>query len=146
MARVKQLYDLDWVATENEYKRAIELDPSYVTAHIWYADFLLLSRRASEALGEITLAQQLDPLSLFVNANLGIHLYHAHQYDLATDQCRKTLELEPRLAAPHFVLGLIFEQKKRYDEAIEEYQKAISFGSGYTALGALGRNLRGVRQ
>jgi serine/threonine protein kinase/Tfp pilus assembly protein PilF len=139
LARVKQLFEQDWITTENEYHRAIELDPNYATAHLWYADYLLVSRRANEALSEMTLALQLDPLSLIVNANVGQYLYFAHQYDRAIDQCQKTLEIDSRLAAPHFLLGQSYEQKKMYGEAIEEYQKGISFGSGPPALGALGR-------
>lgn len=139
LAQVKELSEHDWLTAENEYKRALELNPDYVTAHLWYADFLRLTKRSEEAFDELTAAQQIDPLSLIVNANLAIHFYLTRQYDRAIDQSKKTLDMEPHLAAPHFVLASAYAQKKMYGEAIAEYQKAISLGSGFPALGGLGK-------
>ena len=77
MAFVAQNFDWDWVTAEKEYRRAIELDPNYATAHHWYAEFLALMGRFDEAFMEIERARKLDPLSLIVAADHGVILYYS---------------------------------------------------------------------
>lgn len=138
LGRVKQIYYLNWTEAEKEHIRAIELNAECATAHLWYADYLIYTGRVDEGFAEVRAAQNLDPLSLIVNANYSIYLYQTRQYDLAIEQCRKTLEIEPRLPAAHFVLAESYHHKRIYDKAIDEYKRAISLGSGPRALGALG--------
>jgi tetratricopeptide (TPR) repeat protein len=71
LAAVKADYDWDWPGAEREFRRAIELNPGYATAHQWYAEMLSELGRHEEALAEIKRAQQLDPFSLIINAVRG---------------------------------------------------------------------------
>jgi serine/threonine protein kinase/TolB-like protein/Tfp pilus assembly protein PilF len=129
-------YDWDWVGAEKEYKRAIELDPGYATAHQWYAEYLSDMGRHSEAIAEAKRAQELDPLSLIINAIGGRVFFYARRYDEAIAQCRRTLELNAGFYPAHLFLGWTYEQEKRYAEAISEYQKAIAPGQGNPGLAA----------
>lgn len=117
-------YDRDDVGAETEFKRAIELDPNYATAHHWYSEHLAMTGREEEAMTEIKRAHELDPLSPVISTTLGERLYYARRYDEAATQLRKTLEIAPDFGAAHFALGLTLEQKGMFDEAISELQKA----------------------
>jgi serine/threonine protein kinase/tetratricopeptide (TPR) repeat protein len=124
LAFVKMAYDGDWAGAEREYRRAIELNPNYATAHQWYASLLVMMRRFDESITEMKRAQALDPLSRIINANLGLHYYYARQYDQAIEQLRKTINLEPDFGLAYFYLGRALAQKGMYKEAIAELQKA----------------------
>jgi len=128
LAEVKALYDFDWVGAEREFKRAIELNPSYATAHLWYGLYLARIGRFDEALAEIKKAQELDPLSLIVNSLVGWVYLHARRYDDAIEQLRQTLALEPGFAYAHFVLGRTYMEKRMYAEAIAEFRAGLPSG------------------
>lgn len=83
--------DWDWRTAEKEYRRAIELNPSYATARHWYALFLAAMNRPAEAVAEAKRAQELDPLSLVINADLAQVHYFARQYNDAIVQAQRTL-------------------------------------------------------
>jgi Tfp pilus assembly protein PilF len=134
--------DQDDAAAEREFKRAIELNPNYATAHHWYSDFLALSGRHTEAMNEIKRALELDPLSLVINATLGERLYQARQYDEAIAHLRRTLEMDSNFGPAHYLLGLALEQKGFYDEAIAELSKARTLsGNNPWMVSALGHTL-----
>jgi TolB-like protein/tRNA A-37 threonylcarbamoyl transferase component Bud32/Flp pilus assembly protein TadD len=139
LARVKADYEWDWHGAEGEYKRAIELNPNYATAHHWYSDYLINMGRHDESIAEIKRARELDPLSLIINANVGGALKDARRYDEAIKELRKTLEMDPNFAVAHWYLGQAYEQKAYYEEALAEHRKALvlSGGSAY-AVAALG--------
>jgi TolB-like protein/thioredoxin-like negative regulator of GroEL len=124
LASIKAVTDWDWQGAENEYRRAIELNPKYPTAHHWYAAQLLLQGRLDQALQEIKKAQQLDPLSLGINKDFAVILLYAGDYDNALEQCRKTLEIEPHFGAMSTYIAQIYELKKKYAEAAAELEKA----------------------
>jgi serine/threonine-protein kinase len=113
----------DWEGAEREYKRAIQLNPGYPTAHHWYALSLAYAGRSDEAIAEIRRALQLDPLSLIINRNLGLVLYYARCYDQAAEQLVKTLEMEPAFSLVHASLGRICVQRGLYQKALSEFQK-----------------------
>jgi len=113
---------------EKHFKRAIELNPGYANAHLWYARDLSRMGRVDEALKEILRAHELDPLSLIINDNVGEVYGWARQYDKAIEQLRKTLEMEPNFARTHLDLGGAYEYKGMFDEAIAEFQKARELG------------------
>ena len=119
-------YDRDWAGAEREFKRAIELNPNYANAHLWYALSLMWTGRHDEAVLEITRAQQLDPLLLAVSANVGFILAAAHRYDEAIAECRKTVDLDPNFPLGHYRLGQIYTLKGAYSEAIAELEKAVA--------------------
>ncbi|MDQ3258964.1 MAG: protein kinase, partial [Acidobacteriota bacterium] len=130
LAWVLQTYEWDWSGAEREYKRAIELNPNYATAHQWYAEFLMAMGRHQDALDEIHRAKELDPLSLIINAVEGWVLYHARDYDRSIEQYRKTIELEPRFPLLWDFLARIYEQKEDYENAIAAHRKSIELEGG----------------
>jgi TolB-like protein/Tfp pilus assembly protein PilF len=133
LANVKEDYEWDWSGAEQEYKRAIQLNPAYEVAHAWYSTLLLELGRFPEALAEARKAQELDPLSVFINANLASTLYFTGKYDEAIAQCRRTLEIDPTSHRAHRQLGHVYVQQKLYDEAVAEYSKAIELSGGNPA-------------
>src|SRR5262245_7303336 len=87
LAAVKMLYEWNWLAAESEFKRAIDLKPSYETAHHWYAQYLTAMGRHEEAIAEIKRALELNPLPVIIHRDVGWHYYYAGKYDLAIAQC-----------------------------------------------------------
>jgi TolB-like protein/Tfp pilus assembly protein PilF len=122
LAVIAQNYDWDWQTVEKEYRRAIELDPNYPTAHHWYAESLALEGRFDEAFVEIERARQLDPLSLIIAADYGAILYFSRQYDRAIEQFRTVLDMEPNFPRAH-MLELAYVQKGRYAQALADIEK-----------------------
>ena len=124
LAKVSADYDWDWPAAEREFKRALELNPNYATAHHWYALHLMAMGTFEEAAAELKRAQQLDPLSLSINASAGLPFYWSRRYDEAIEQFRRTLELDLGFPLAHVLLGQAYAQKGMYDEAIAELSRA----------------------
>ena len=141
LAELLYLFDHDWVASENEFKRALELDANYAPAHHWYSMYLALLGRKAQALDEARKAGQLDPLSPVVGANLAKILQENGQYEKAIEQAKKTLELDPNSAVTHAVLGIVHEDQQKYAEAIAEYKTALKLGGAPGEMrGLLGYN------
>jgi TolB-like protein/DNA-binding winged helix-turn-helix (wHTH) protein/Tfp pilus assembly protein PilF len=133
-------FDWNFAEAGKEFERAIALNPGYATAHHWYAWHLALVRRYDEALVEMRKAQNLDPLSLVINADLAELLSLAHADDEAIQQSRKTLELDPNFGLAHNHLGQAYLQKHMINEAIVELQKAVTLsGSAATCMANLAR-------
>jgi len=123
-------FDWDFDSAGKEFRRAIELNPGYATAHHWYAWHLSLLGRYDEAIGEMRKAQNLDPLSIIINADLAELLVLAHSYDESIRQSRKTIEMDPNFALAHNQLGQAYLQKQMHGEAIAELQKAVQLSEG----------------
>ena len=104
LAVIAQDYDWDWQAAEKEYRRAIELNPNYATAHHWYGEYLGLQGRFDEAFREIERARQLDPLSLIIGADTGAIQYYSRNYDRSIQQFRAVLEMEPNFPRASIVI------------------------------------------
>jgi len=136
LAKIKFSYDWDWAGAEQEYRLAFQLNPN--SAHAGYASYLSVMGRHQEAIAEAKLAQEVDPLSLRINAALGRTLFVARRYDEAIEQARKTLELESNFIKAHRQLGLSYEQKGMYPEAIAEFQKIGEISGGEGGVMALG--------
>jgi serine/threonine protein kinase/tetratricopeptide (TPR) repeat protein len=140
LAEVKVLYDLDWAGAEREFKRAIELNPGYATAHQWYALYLARIGRFNEALAEIKRAQELDPLSLIINTLVGYVFYESRRPDQAIEQLRQTLAMDPSFAFAHSVLGRTYTEKRMYPQAIAEFRTALKFAEeNPQSIAGLGR-------
>lgn len=115
-------HEWNWVAAEREFKRALDLSPNYPTAHAWYATLLLVLGREKEASTQLTLAHQLDPISLHTNSLLEYLLYVSRQYDKAVDLGAKTLEMYPDApAGVHMNLAEAYEKAGKSDQAMSEY-------------------------
>src|SRR5205809_7077229 len=123
LAQILYAYDLDFDVSVREFRRAIELNPNYATAHHWLGiGPLIRSGRFDEAIVEGKRAVELDPLSLINNADLGNDYFLARRYDEAIEQVRKTLEMDPGFYSAYIALGQAVEMKGARDAAIEEYQ------------------------
>jgi tetratricopeptide (TPR) repeat protein len=121
-------FEKDWTGTEREFKRAIELNPGYATAHHWYGYLLSGMGLHQQAIAEIRRAQTLDPLSPRINASFGRLLYRARRYDEAIHEMRKALDLNPEDAYPHLQLSMAYSDKGMHEQAIAEGQKAFEGG------------------
>jgi serine/threonine-protein kinase len=130
MAQSLFALDHDWPAAEREFRRAIELDPSYPTAHHWYGGFLSGMGRHDEALQQAVTARALDPLSPIIQTWIGLRYYFAGKYDQAIAAYRKALELDPDFAPAHWHLGWAYEQEGRFKEGISEAKRALDIDGG----------------
>jgi len=117
-------YDWSWPAAEKEFRRALDLNPSYATAHHWYAFYLVSEGRTDQGLEEIRRAQQTDPLSLIINTDAAQLLYFARRYDDAIAQASRVVEMDQQFALAHVFLGWSYLGKHSYDAAAEEANKA----------------------
>ncbi|MFQ5652758.1 MAG: protein kinase [bacterium] len=126
MAVAKWAYDWDWSAGEQEFRRAIELNPGYATTYWWYAYCLTVLGRTDESFAHIRSAQELDPLSLPINVGVGAINYYARNYDKAVEACLKTLEIEPNFGIAHVILATAYEQQGLFKEARVHLEEAKS--------------------
>jgi TolB-like protein/tetratricopeptide (TPR) repeat protein len=136
LAGIRDLIDWDWVDAEQEYKRAIELNPNYATSHDWYSLYLAEMGRTAEAIAEGRRAQQLDPLSPRANSVVCWQLYFARRYDEAIEQARKTLELDADYMPAFWCSGAAYAEKADFKEAIAELQRAVTLSGGSTEIQA----------
>jgi len=134
------LFDFKFKESEEEFRRAIELNPNYATAHHWFGNSLLVTLgRFDEAIKEGERAVELDPLSLIINADLGSTLMIARRYDEAIAQLRRTLALDGNFGYAHWNLGEALYLKGDIPAAISEYEKAAAFDDDPQILALLGR-------
>jgi Tfp pilus assembly protein PilF len=136
----------DWPDAEQQFKWAVRLNPSFAEAHQAYSVFLSALGRTKEAWEEIRIAQHLDPLSVPIDTSAGWVAYFARENDLAIQQCKKALDLEPNAANPHDCLGSAYLSKGMYQVAIHECRtamalsgqdpdRAVCLGRAYAAAG-----------
>src|SRR3989442_1150026 len=137
-------YDWNLAESNREFQRAIELNPNYATAHQWYGNGnLRVMGRFDEAIAEMKRAQELDPLSLVINSDVGVTYISARQYGQAIEQLRKTTEMDQGFYYEHWNLGIAYEMKGSLQEALAEYQKARQLTDDPRTLALLGRGLAG---
>ncbi|MGH9781642.1 MAG: tetratricopeptide repeat protein, partial [Candidatus Acidiferrales bacterium] len=122
LAIVAENYDWDWQTADKEYRRAIQLDPEYPTAHQWYAESLAFRGRFDEAFAESERARQLDPLSVIIAADNGAILYFSRQYDQAIERLRSVLDMEPNFPRAS-ILIFVYAQKGRFADALNSLNK-----------------------
>jgi serine/threonine protein kinase/TolB-like protein/Tfp pilus assembly protein PilF len=135
LAFIKTMYDWDWAGGEREFQRAVQLNPSYAPAHMWYGAMALRKTgRHEEAIAEQKRALELDPLSLLTNMALGAEFLSARQNDQAIEQERKTLEMDPNFITARLFLGYAYLQKSMYREGTAEFEKALAISPGNAVL------------
>jgi TolB-like protein/DNA-binding winged helix-turn-helix (wHTH) protein/Flp pilus assembly protein TadD len=134
LAFVLDGFDWDFDSAGKEFQRAIELNPGYATAHQWYAWHLSLLSRYDEAIAEMRKAENLDPLSLIINADLAELLVLAHSDDESIRQSHKTIEMDPNFGLAHNQLAQAYLQKHMYDEAVAELKTAVQLSGGSPAF------------
>jgi len=129
----------NWEATEEEFRRAIELSPHYSAVHHWYSHFLTAMGRTEESLRESRRALELDPMDMLMNVHLAWHYQLAGQFDEALEQSLRSVRTEPGWHWSHFFLGWAYEQKLMHDSAIDALGKSVELSGGHTVMtGALG--------
>jgi len=124
LALVRFFFDWDWSGAEQEFKRALELNPNYATTHHAYSALLAATGRKQEGITEAQRALELDPLSIPINNILGEMYTCAREYKQAIGQYRKTIEMDPSVWLPHENLGVALEEIGKDAEAVDEYLKA----------------------
>ena len=115
-----------WAEADREYKRALQLKPTYEEGHHSYSHYLTLAGRHGEAIEESQLLLRLDPLSSHMNAHLGAAYLRAGRFDDAVTQLKKTIALDPNYMRAYLFLGVVYESQKLYPEAIAALKKAVS--------------------
>ena len=134
LAVVLRDYDYTWAESEREFKRAIELNPSYATAYQWYAEYLAALGRFDEAIHVMRKALQLAPLEPIVAADLGWVYYLARRPDDAIAQLTQTIEREPDFAPAHWFLGLAYAEKGLLVPALQSADSAVALSEGSTRM------------
>jgi TolB-like protein/DNA-binding winged helix-turn-helix (wHTH) protein/Tfp pilus assembly protein PilF len=130
-ARIALNHELDWARAEKGYRRALELNPGYATAHHWYGYYLMLTGRVNEAEAEMRRALELDPLSPVINANIGMCFYFGRRYDAAIAHWQKSLEMHRSYPLLHEYLTTAYAGKGMYREAVEQLQIRLAMsGAG----------------
>ena len=130
MAAIKADDEWDFTGAEREFRRAIELESNYATAHQWYAQCLSYQGRFDEAISELHIAIRLDPLSPIIHATLGDTLYRARRYDEATAELKRVFEIDSGFPLAHSLLRNLYEARSDFADAISEGKTAsIAWGT-----------------
>jgi TolB-like protein len=117
-------FEYDWQGAEQEFKRAIELNPNYADAHFRYAwTYLTPLGKSEQAISEMKKALELDPFSRIDNTVLGLTYFYARKYDLAEEQFRKAIELNPDFFVTYYHFAWLYSQMGQYQNAISELTK-----------------------
>jgi|KBSMisStandDraft_5_1062788.scaffolds.fasta_scaffold02181_5 TolB-like protein/DNA-binding winged helix-turn-helix (wHTH) protein len=130
IAWVKYALDWNFQEAEAQFRRAVELNPNDVTAHLWYGMFLAQRGRINESMAEMKRAQELDPLSLMVNGLAATPLLESRQYDAAIEQGNKVLRMDPNNGLGHWMLLTAYERKGDLLRAIDEREKQATLFGG----------------
>jgi serine/threonine-protein kinase len=130
MGAIHEVFHWHWERAQEEYLTALRLNPGYVTARVWYALALAHRARFAEALTQMSVAAESDPLSFMLNANTAVVHYLGREYDAAEEFCQRALEINPHHEPAHFTLGLAQQQRGRLDEAKAELEKALAISRG----------------
>ena len=131
---IRTQYEYKWDEGENEFRRAIELNQNYASAHHWLSFYLAAVGRLDEAVSEIRTADLLDPLSPIISTNVGTVLFWARRFDEAIERYREVLAREPSFWIAHWMLALAYEQIGKYVEAVHAHRLAIAVSDGVSPV------------
>lgn len=123
-------YDWDGPAAENEFRRALDINPNCAMAHSWNSEALAAMGRFPEAVEESKRAINNDPLSLIVNSNAGWTYFLAGHADQADQTLHKAIELDPAFPRTHFRLGIVYQAANQLPQAIDEFRRAVELSNG----------------
>ena len=125
LAFINWCFEWDYAAAEQNYLKAIALKPNYPTAHHWYGELLITAGRFEEGLVQLQMAQELDPLSLAINADLAAAFYYARRYDRSENQLENLLDLNPNFIRARVILAKVWEEKREFSKALEMMRSAV---------------------
>jgi TolB-like protein/Tfp pilus assembly protein PilF len=145
---VKRDFEWDWSGAEQEFQRAIELNPGCVDAYHWRGTLFSMLGRHADALREKSRALELDPLSVVIRTDLGRMFYFSRDYDRSLEQYRAALDMDANFVSAHLWLAHVYQQKGLLDEAIIELKAGVHLsndspyalarlGHGYALAGKL---------
>lgn len=142
LANIYLFYDWDWEAAKQEFKKAIDLNPNYATAHHWYGTYFVTLGKFKKAFEEINTALSLDPNSRVINVDVGWFYQYSRNYDKAIQNIKTTIQLEPNFVVAHLNLGFTYALQEKYGQAIQSFQKAKELSGDYPlSLAALSYSL-----
>jgi tetratricopeptide (TPR) repeat protein len=127
-----RLHDWDWTDLDNDFQRALDLNPGHAIAYYWYSEYLMAMGRPDESIAMVKTAHRMDALSSLLSATLGMILYLARRYDESIEYLQKALELDADYFLLHFRLGLVYLQTQLGREAIEAMKRAVALSGGST--------------
>ena len=123
LAALLMINEWAWEQAESEFRIGLELNPNYATGHHWYSELLLFRGKTEEAIAEMLIAVELDPVSMAILKDLGITYYYSRQYDKGIESGLKALELDPTFIPAHRLLALCYTALGMYDEALQENER-----------------------
>jgi DNA-binding winged helix-turn-helix (wHTH) protein/TolB-like protein/thioredoxin-like negative regulator of GroEL len=126
---VQLFHSWEWKGAEQSFRKSIDLNPGYATAHQWYAILLGIEGRNTEAKAEMQRALDINPVSYNFLADMGQLYYFEHQYDKAEDYCLQSLGIYPQFVFAHIHLNSIYLQTGQYDKAVDEDLKVAETDS-----------------
>ena len=144
LAAVRFWYDWDWPGTEVEFLRALELDPSYATAHYWYALYRISNKQ--DAIEHGQRARELDPLSSLVGTGLGLILLNTDEYDRSIETLRETLEFDPSFVLGRNFLARAYTANGMHDKAVEVAEQLARSDPGPREVATLALAYAGARR
>ncbi len=138
LALLRFNYDWDWPGAEQEFQKAIELNPGDVNTHHWYSHFLMAMGRTGESLAESETALELAPTDIALQVHLGWHHLRARQYDQAVEELLKAIEMDPKDSLAHLLLGYAYTEKRMFEEALAEYREHTKVGGKSAGSNVIG--------
>ena len=124
------LFDRNWPASEREFKRSLELDPTSAISRVNYALHLVINDRFEDALEQPKIAQRYDPFSIIVNTWMALVLYYTGNIEKGIVQLNETIEMDPTHWQPHYHLANVYLDQSRLNEALSEAEKAVALSGG----------------
>jgi len=134
---IKHRHDWDWGGAAAEFQRAIQLDPSYVTAHYWYSNYFATLGRQEEERAELEDARHVDPTYPLIYNGLASNLERSGHHEEALALWKHAIELDEANWIPHYDLARSFEQSGQYEDAIQEFSRVLEISEGNLRIKAL---------
>ena len=136
LAMARHHNDWDWPGAEAEYRQAIALSPGDPGIRLRFGEFLSNSGRHDEALSQLAVARELDPLSMLIATNTGRFLYHARRYDAAIRELQQSVTVSPSRLFTWVFLGMTYDEKGMHTEALQSFERAAQVSHGALGVGA----------
>ena len=130
LAYIKFRFDWDWHGAEDDFRKAIKLKPGYAAAHEWLGLLLSVLGKYDEALIEMNIANELDPLSASISTGIGRMLDFSGRHSEAVKEYKKTIEMYPDYAEAYFALAMSYTMTKNFTQALITIDKAIDLSYG----------------